>query len=85
MSSEAMAKPVSDSKLIEAGSSTPTDSDDENVAVPWRNYAALIILFVINLLNFMDRYTVAGSFFEQEIFDNSSGGRDILGTSVPRS
>jgi hypothetical protein len=81
-----MAKPVSDSKLSEVEISTPTDSDDENVAVPWRNYVALIILFVINLLNFMDRYTVAGSFFEQINFDNSSGDGIYSGPlSPPRS
>lgn len=54
---ESLNKPGSEDKLVDEASST---SSDEDRPVPWNNYFALAILCAINVLNFMDRYTVAG-------------------------
>uniref|UniRef100_A0A914XNG7 Major facilitator superfamily (MFS) profile domain-containing protein n=1 Tax=Plectus sambesii TaxID=2011161 RepID=A0A914XNG7_9BILA len=54
--SESSSKPRSATKLIDGGSSS--SSDDERPASGY-HYFALFILCIINLLNFMDRYTVA--------------------------
>uniref|UniRef100_A0A914WD37 Major facilitator superfamily (MFS) profile domain-containing protein n=1 Tax=Plectus sambesii TaxID=2011161 RepID=A0A914WD37_9BILA len=62
------------------GRNSPTPSDDD-APIPRRNYVAVIILFIINLLNYMDRFTVAGVLTQlQDYFDMNDAQGGLLQT-----
>nr|XP_002119843.1 protein spinster homolog 1 isoform X1 [Ciona intestinalis] len=48
---------------------------------PMRKYASVFVLFLINLLNYMDRFTIAGVLMQiQEYFNISNGSAGLLQT-----
>ncbi|XP_018670661.2 protein spinster homolog 1 isoform X2 [Ciona intestinalis] len=48
---------------------------------PMRKYASVFVLFLINLLNYMDRFTIAGVLLQiQEYFNISNGSAGLLQT-----
>ncbi|MFH4975455.1 hypothetical protein AB6A40_002164 [Gnathostoma spinigerum] len=69
------------SRSSRTGSLEVSDMSD-NVVVSWMQYVSLLILFIINLLNYMDRFTVSGVLTQVQSFyniDDASAG--LLQTS----
>lgn len=57
---------VHDSKIVDTTQEAKTVHEMPQVRCPcgpnFRAYATVLVLFIINLLNYMDRFTIAGEF-----------------------
>lgn len=86
---EFVAQTINNKNCILVNEFDSTSSDDGQVVIskrnrrnPFNNYFVIILLFVINLLNYIDRYTLAGVLVDvQKFFDINDGESGFLQTA----